>query len=254
MCIRDSNNVSFFEAVDKTASLGLLYIGTASTQPVSENIHKKFDYNLSPGEVKQIKTKLDSAGLRLLTYYISTLPEDPEQYRKIFQFGRRMGIEIFIADPTPQLPLDQLEKLCQKFDIKLAFHNKSKQNNPDYWNVKQLQKLCKNRSDKIGLCFDLGEWMSSGLKPVDAVKALKDRLFVIQLHDLDELPGSGHAVPWGTGVGQIGNLLQQVRKHCHNSILFGIDTLRNLEYPQEELKKNTQFFNEFTIEQVRNLK
>jgi len=247
------NNVSFFETVDKTAELGLLYIGAADSQPVSQDVTQKFDYKLSTEVIKQIKTKLDSAGLRLLTYYISAFPDDPAENRKIFEFGRNMGIEIFITDPNPKLP-GTLEKLCEKYDIRLAFRNKSKENNPDYWNAKQLKKLCENKNDKIGVYGDLGAWMFSGIKPVDAVKALKDRLFVIQLHDLDELSGSGHEVTWGTGVGQIGNLLQQVRKHCHNSILFGIDTLRNLEYPQEELKKNTQFFNEFTIEQVRNLK
>jgi len=241
----NKTNTSFFETVDKTATPGLLYTGAADTQPVSKNIPNKFDYHLSPAEIKQIKTKLDSAGQRLLSYYITNPPADATENRKLFEFGRKMGIEIFIIDPGPKLPLDEFEKLCREFDIKLAFRNGDKNENPDYRNAKQLKKLCKNKNDKFGVCLDLSRWMASGLKPVDAVKAFKNRLFVIQLHDLNELSGSGSTVS-----GQIGDFLRQVGKQCNNSILFGMDAFKQ----QQELQKNARLFNDFSIKQVRNLK
>ncbi len=65
---------TLFEAIDKTAQLGLPYMGGLSFQKVSNEIPKNFDPQLTDDELKQIRLKLDSAGVRLLTYYIHADP------------------------------------------------------------------------------------------------------------------------------------------------------------------------------------
>ena len=82
------NGVRELEAIDKTAQLGLPYMGGLSFQKVSKEIPKNFDMKLTDDELKQIRLKLDSAGIRLLTYYFHNIPGDKAGCREVFEFGR----------------------------------------------------------------------------------------------------------------------------------------------------------------------
>ena len=85
--------LTLFETIDKAAELGLLYVGGANRQKVSPDIPKDFDDQLSADEMRQIRLKLDAAGIRLLTYRIDGTPSD-----KAIEFARRMGIEAVASD------------------------------------------------------------------------------------------------------------------------------------------------------------
>ena len=104
---------TLFEAIDKTAELGLSYLGGLSFQKVSEEIPKNFDCELNDDELKQIRLKLDSAGVRLLTHYYARIPGDEEGCRRVFEFGRKMGVEAFISEP-PLDALDTIEKMLRR--------------------------------------------------------------------------------------------------------------------------------------------
>ena len=53
--------------------------------------------------------KLDAAGVRLLTYYIQDIPGDEAGCRRVFEFGRKIGIETFMTEPKPEIgPLAKL--------------------------------------------------------------------------------------------------------------------------------------------------
>ena len=66
---------TFFEAIEKTAELGLPYIGGLSfMQQVSKEIPKNFDPSLTDDELLQIRMKLESAGVRMPVYYAQTIP------------------------------------------------------------------------------------------------------------------------------------------------------------------------------------
>ena len=88
---------TLFEAIEKTSRLGLAYMGGLSFQKVSDTIPRNFEPGLSDDEIRQVRFKLDAAGLRLLTYYIQDIPGDEAGCRKIFEFGRKLGIETFMT-------------------------------------------------------------------------------------------------------------------------------------------------------------
>ncbi|MFH1918506.1 MAG: ThuA domain-containing protein, partial [Planctomycetota bacterium] len=113
---------TLFEAIDKTAELGLSYFGGLSFQKVSTEIPKNFDPELSDEELEQIRLKLDSAGVSLVTYYFHAIPGDEAGCRKVFEFGRKMGIETFISEPAAE-SLDTIERFCDEYRINLAIHN-----------------------------------------------------------------------------------------------------------------------------------
>ena len=147
-----------------------------------------------------MRLKLDAAGVRLLTYYIQDIPGDEAGCRKVFEFGRKIGIETFMSEPKPEA-LGTVEKFCDAYDINVALHNHDAKASPVYWQPAGILKACEGRSKRLGACPDLGYWMRSGIDPIQGVRQLKDRLITVHMHDLHARGADGHDVPWGTGVG-----------------------------------------------------
>lgn len=110
---------TLFEAIDGASAVGLLYLGANATQKVSAQIAKPFDAGLTDDERREIRFKLDAAGVRLLTYRVAELPADNTAGRKLFDFAWRMGCEAVIAPPPVDLTL--AAQLGAQFQIKLAF-------------------------------------------------------------------------------------------------------------------------------------
>ncbi|MBN1807037.1 MAG: ThuA domain-containing protein [Sedimentisphaerales bacterium] len=233
---------TFFEAIDKTAQLGLPYIGGLSFQKVSKEIPKNFDNQLTDDELKQIRLKLDSAGVRLLTYYFHDIPGDQAGCRQIFEFGRKIGIETFMSEPSPQA-LDTIEKFCDEYDINVALHNHDKKASPQYWHPEGILKVCRGRSRRIGACADLGYWMRSGIDPIKALNILKDRLITVQMHDLNELSPEGHDVPWGTGIGKTEQFIKEIHRLGIKPTMFGLEYSYNWYESMPEISQCIGFFN-----------
>ncbi len=211
---------TLFEAIEKTAALGLSSMEGLSFQKVSREIAKDFDPGLTDDEIAQVRRKLDSAGIRLLSYYFHEIPGDEAGCRRVFEFGRKIGIEAFISEPKPG-SLDAIERLCDEYDIRLAIHNHGKEQSPHSWHPEEVLKLCRGR--RIGACGDLGYWMRSGIDPVEALKVLGDRLIGVQLHDLHAPGPEGHDVPWGTGVGKTERFLEEVHRLGIRPLVFGLE-------------------------------
>ena len=240
---------TFFEAIEKTAQLGLAYMGGLSFQKVSEQIPKNFAPGLTDGELEQIRLKLDDAGLCLLTYYIGRIPGDEAGCRKVFEFGRKLGIETFMSEPLPEA-LDTIEKFCDEYDIKVAIHNHGPKGSPKYWRPEGVLEVCQGRTKRIGACADMGYWMRAGIDPIAAINTLKDRLLTIQMHDLDELTAEGHDVPWGTGVGQTERFLKEIHRLGIRPVMFGLEYSYDWLDSVPEITESAAFFDKVSLELV----
>jgi len=237
---------TLFEAIDRTAQLGLPYMGGLSFQKVSKEIPKNFDDQLTDDELKQIRLKLDSAGVRLLTYYIHRIPGDEAGCRKVFEFGRKIGIETFMSEPLPEA-LDTIEKFCDEYDINVAIHNHDQKASPQYWHPEGVLKVCQGRSKRVGACGDLGYWMRSGIDTIKAVNTLKDRLITVQMHDLHELSPEGHDVSWGSGVGKTGQFIEEIHRLGIRPTMFGLEYSYNWFESMPEIARCIDFFNKVSV-------
>ena len=189
---------TLLEGVEKTRQLGLSYVCGLSFQKVSADIPQNFDCNLTDAQLEQIRLQMDAAGVRMPVCFYATIPGDEAGCRKVFEFGRKMGIETFISEPPPE-SLDVIERFCDEYDIKLAIHNHGADQSPVYWRPEGVLEVCQGRSKRIGACPDTGYWIRSGINPLEGIRKLGDRVITIQAHDLNELSADGHDVPWGTG-------------------------------------------------------
>ncbi len=235
-----------FEAIEKTAELGLPFFGGLSFQKVSKDIPKNFDAGLTDDEIRKIRLKLDAAGVRLLTFYYHDIPANEAQCRRIFEFGRKLGIETFISEPKLEA-LDTIERFCDAYDIKLAIHNHGKKLSPHYWHPEELAKICRGRSKRIGSCADIGYWLRSGIDPVAGVKALGERLLSLQLHDLNEPGPEGHDVPWGAGDGRTGKILEALHHLGIAPTMFGLEYSYDWFDSMPEMAESVQFFNRASL-------
>jgi len=238
---------SFFEAVDKTAGLGLAFMGALSFQKVSAEIPRFFTPDLTDDELRQIRLKLDSAGIRLMTYYIQSIPGDEAGCRKIFEFGRKIGIETFMSEPAPE-SLAVIDRFCAEYGINVGLHNHDQKACPNYWNPEGILKACEGRSRRIGACPDIGYWMRVGIDPLKSINTLKDRIITLHVHDLHELSSQGHDVPWGTGVGKIEDFLKEVRRLNICPTMFGIEYAYNFTESLPDIRKCVEFLDKVSLE------
>jgi type 1 glutamine amidotransferase/sugar phosphate isomerase/epimerase len=241
---------TLFEAIDKTAELGLPYMGGLSFQRVSSDIPKNFEPGLTDEELELIRLKLDSAGVRMLTYYIHDIPGDDAGCRKVFDFGRKIGIETFMSEPALGA-LDTIENFCDEYDIKVSLHNHDPKGSPHYWNPEGILSATRGRSKRIGACADLGYWMRAGIDPVAAIRMLKERVLTVQIHDLNELSPKGHDVPWGTGAGRTGQFIREMHRLNITPTMWGLEYSHNFLESMPEVARCIEFFNSISLDLAR---
>jgi sugar phosphate isomerase/epimerase len=207
------NHFSVFEAIEKTADSGGKVIEFYPGQKLSkEEPNVKWDHNASAEVIQKVKDKLAASKVRAVNYGVVGIPKDEAEARKIFEFGKILGLYAITTESVEAL--DTIEKLVKEYDIKVSFHNHPKQpNNPNYkmWDPNYVLSVVKDRDERIGSCADTGHWVRSGLKPVECLRILKGRIMSSHMKDLNEMAPDGHDVPFGTGVADIPAILSELK-------------------------------------------
>jgi sugar phosphate isomerase/epimerase len=208
------NDMTFYDAIDETAALGLHYIEAFPNQKVRPRRETKFNHELSHEDRREIKKRLSDNGVRLVNFGVGGYSKE------IFDFAKDMGIETLVCEPKFE-DFDALEKLCDNYLINVAIHDHPKPSK--YWNPDTVVAHCQGRTRRIGACCDTGHWMRSDIKPVDALKKLEGRIISFHLKDLNEFGKGAHDVPWGTGRGDIKGILAEVQRQ-------GVKPVFSVEY------------------------
>jgi len=199
------NHFTVMEGIEKTAQAGGKIIEFFPGQTVSkEDPNVKLDENSTPETISRIKAQLDRFHIKAVNYGVTGIPRDAGAARKLFEFAKTLGLRAITTESVDAI--DTFEPLVKEYDIMVAFHDHPKQpNNPGYkmWDPTYILSVVKNRDRRIGSCADIGHWVRSGIKPVDALKILRGHIISSHLKDLNEFSPNGHDVPAGTGVSDI---------------------------------------------------
>lgn len=198
------------EALEKIAASGGKTVEFFPGQKMKGGDDKtRFDQNTTAEQRAPVKAKLKDLGLTPVGFgVVGGLGKDEESARKVFEFCKDMGIGMVVAEPTEtKEAYDIIEKLVKEFDIKMAIHNHPK--NPlkrdyKYWDPEYILGWVKDRDPRMGACIDIGHFVRSSIKPVDAIRILKGRIFDSHVKDLDAF-GVREAkdLIWGTGMSDI---------------------------------------------------
>jgi sugar phosphate isomerase/epimerase len=229
---------SIFDAIDKTAGLGLKYMSISGSVSLDGKTRLK-TMELAPDDLAAIHKKLDAAGIKLLNMGVVPLTADEAQDRKVFEFARKLGIDTLVSEPETNA-MDTVEKLCKEYNIKVAIHNHPAPSH--YWNPDTVLAAVNGRSPLLGACADTGHWIRSGIDPVEAVKKLAGRIICFHFKDLAARDPKTHDVPWGTGVGNIkGVMAEMKRQNFHGAFL--VEYEHNWENSVPEIAQGVKYFN-----------
>jgi len=233
------NRFTFYEALDKTAALGLHCIEAYPGQKLSA---EKPDVKMGdgmPADVRtEVKKKLAEARVKLACFGVVGLPKDEAASRKIFDFAKDMGIETIVSEPAPDA-MDLVAKLCDEYGINMAIHNHPKPSH--YWAPETVLKACEGRTQRVGACADTGHWMRSNLNPVEAIKRLEGRIVSFHFKDLNQYGPGAHDVPWGTGKGDVPAMLREIRRQGFKGV-FSIEYEHNWLDSLPEIAQCVAFF------------
>jgi len=223
--------VTFFDAIDRVAALGLKVIEAYPGQKVGPKINTRVGPGMDAATVKAIKDKLKSAGVKLVNYGVTGIPGDEAKARVFFKWCKMMGIETIVTESNHKF----LDKLCEEFKMNVAFHN-----HPNSWPPDKVLAATKGRSKRIGACADNGHWMRKGINPLESIKKLKGRIISFHFKDLNKF-GRGHDVPWGTGKGDVKAQLAELHKQGFKGV-FSIEYEH--KFTMEDLAKCVKYFNQ----------
>ena len=210
---------TLMEALDKTQELGIKYIEIYPGHKLGGKFGDKvFDIHLDETTQEELKTIAASKGIQIIAMGVA-VQNNPEDWEKLFQFAKNMGMELITAEPAIN-DWDLIESLVKKYHIKLAVHNHPQPS--EYWSPDNLLKQINQRSKNIGSCADVGHWARAGLNSLNCLKQLQNR--IISLHFKDIMPkiegeNEQHDVVWGEGVLNTTELLRELRRQDFDGII-----------------------------------
>ncbi len=217
-------NFTFAETLDKMKAAGINYIEMYPDQPIGGGLEGTTNFLMNKDTRDKLFALIQSKGMKLMNYGVVGA-KDQEEWIKLMEFAKAMGIETIIAEPD-SIQLNYIEPLCLKYQIKVALHNHP---NPVvfghtsmYWNPDFTMSQLSNRNKYIGVCADLGHWLRSGLNPLESLKKYEGRVFDVHAKDL--VPGEGglcgyHDVPWGTGISNFPGLMHELKRQGYKGMI-----------------------------------
>jgi sugar phosphate isomerase/epimerase len=242
------NRFTLFEAIEKTEASGGKCIELYPGQRLSlEDGAVKFDHNSPDDVVDRVKAKIKKHGLIAVNYGVVGLPNNEAECRKVFDFAKKMGLRA-VTSEAKEDAMDLIEKLVKEYDIAMGIHNHPKRpKDPNYrhWDPSYVLSLVKGRDRRLGSCADIGHFVRSGVKPVDALKILEGRVISSHLKDLHEFSPAGHDAPFGTGKSDIPGVLDELKRQNFQGNI-SIEYEYNIEHSLPEVSQCVGFIRGYT--------
>ncbi len=152
----------------------------------------------SPDATRALRAKIAAAGISVMGGGTITLPNDPVEIRKNFEYAKAAGFPLIFTSPDPAA-LDTIEQMAKEYDVKVAIHNHGPE---DKWwpRPQDAYAAVKSRDSRLGLCIDVGHTLRTGTDPVAACRECKDRLYDMHVKDLTVKTDRDSQVAVGRGL------------------------------------------------------
>lgn len=156
-------------------------------------------------EIRSIASKVRATGLDLYGCGVVYM-QNEEEADRAFHYAHTAGMRMIIGSPAPKL-LEMVNKMVNKYDIKLAIHN----HGPDdehYPTPESAYVKIKDLDPQVGLCIDIGHTMRAGVDPSESAEKFRDRLLDVHIKDVTAAAKEGQTVEIGRGVIDIPRFLK----------------------------------------------
>lgn len=202
-------NFNLEQALRQTRDLGLRYAeffrGHVPTKSTPEQIRAAQrlckDYNVTP-----------------IAFGVERFTKDHDANRRLFEFGRALGVQYFSADPDPD-SFDSLDKLVGEFNIGIAIHPHGPAGKQlhRWYSAETILGAVKKHDRRIGSCLDTGHLIRSAqppfnrkLDPAAQVRLMGARNFGLHLKDHDNKRHTD--VIFGKGTLDVAAVLRALRE------------------------------------------
>jgi len=170
--------------------------------------------------------------------------KDIDANRKVFEFGKALGLQAFSASPDPD-SFDNLDKLCEEYKIAIAIHPHGPIGGGklDRWYAAEvIMAAVKDHHPLIGSCLDTGHLIRAAqlgkkLDPAQEIRTMGARNFGIHLKDHDNTTKTD--VIYGKGVLDVPGVLKALREVKFKG-LISIEYEANPEEPTADVKACVQ--------------
>ena len=229
---------SLEETLEKLNSIGVKYVEMYPGQKISKSGNETTDFTSITADGKaKIKALLNKDDIEAVAYGVVNASD--EDLPKLFDFAKELGIGILTSESKPN-QFDQIEKLCEEYQIKLALHNHPVPSY--YWHPEVASRMLEGRSELMGVCADIGHWVRSGLNPVDCLKQLEGRIISLHIKDLNKFGvRDAHDLPWGTGTSNVAGVLHELHRQGFEGA-FSAEYEHNWENNLPDVEESIAYF------------
>jgi len=145
----------------------------------------------TPEQVKEFKKLCSDFGIKPVAFGVEQFTKDHDKNKKLFEFGKELGIQALSADPTKD-SFDSLDKLCEEYKIAIAIHPHGPQGKKlhRWYSAEKIMAAVKDHNELIGSCLDTGHLircaqLGEELDPAKEVLIMGKRNFGLHLKDHD---------------------------------------------------------------------
>jgi sugar phosphate isomerase/epimerase len=178
-------NFTTEQALSRMKSAGLHHV---------EFYQKHAPLEAKPEAIKALLKLCKEYDITPLAWGVQGFSKDKDQTRRIFDFGKALGIKMFSADPSPD-SFDVLDKFVDEYKIAIGIHphgpsGGKKKTLHRWYSAEVIMAAVKDHNALIGACLDTGHLircaqLGKKLDPADQVRKMGARNFGMHLKDHD---------------------------------------------------------------------
>jgi inosose dehydratase len=193
-------------ALKRTQDLGLHFI---------EFIDKHARPNSSPDQIKALLKLCSEYDIKPIAFGVQSFTKDDDKNKRVFDFGKALGIKTFSADPDPD-SFDSLDKLVDEYKISIAIHPHGPVGRRlhRWYSAEVIMAAVKDHNPLIGSCLDTGHLIRAAqlgkkLDPAQEIRVMGARNFGLHLKDHDNQRNTD--VVYGQGVLDVPAVLKALK-------------------------------------------
>jgi type 1 glutamine amidotransferase/sugar phosphate isomerase/epimerase len=210
----DFKQLTFAEAIVKSDLLGVTGVEASSSQRIAPEIPKNLDSRLQQGERAAVVRRLREYNQTIFAYRVDNIGSDESSERQVFEFAKAINSPMIVASAAPP-DLAGLDRLATEFSINVAVDATK--------DPKAVMSALQGRSKNIGIAADLGGWMQEGIKPVDGLAMVKEKLMAVDIHDRSALGAKGKDVTLGNGAGALSDFFLAAYRADVKPLFLSVD-------------------------------
>ena len=210
--------MNFSDALAKADVWPVASVEASSTQITSYEVPKPLDQRLQTSERAAVVYRLREIAESIMAYRVDNIGADAAAQRRVFEFAKSVNVPLIITGADAANPAE-LDKLAEEFEINVALESKG--------DPKVVMAALQGRGKRMGVSAHLGGWAQAGIKAVDGLAIVKDKLLHVTAADRNALNARARVVPLGEGGAGVGDFFLAAYRAGLKPLSITVESTRN---------------------------